>query len=353
MSPDEFAQPLRARPQRPVGPLADQVQVPGQLAARRDIDINAVQIRLDQGDQSGKVLAVAASSVAVVVVARLGAACSARMRAVDDLVDRHESVFIFDGPKRLLEAGIRRGGAGILIPTARLGKAVQKRTRSGTAPGEGILAEPEFLAHDGVACVRGLHVLCGPWDGDVEIQVEAQDGAGHEHDEDTKRRVLEVGDLDLHAAELDAPANIRVWRGRLEAHVLPIRALDVLEVVAALGIERLEVLGENDQRVPDEQVREVRGQEVVHAAVEQFLLQPFVDDQVRVHVLVAQARVLGNVGAVAGVTGFGDAPAVVLERLFAELFGRAVVDGARDLVPSHIRVDEKAFVDGRGGRQGQ
>lgn len=122
-----------------------------------------------------------------------------------------------------------------------------------------MLAEVELVLQHGVAGVGGLHVLVDLGDGDVEVEVEGEDGAGDEDDEDGEGGVFEVGDLDLHGPELDAPADAVVGGGRLEAHVLPVCALDVFEVVGLVEIEFLQVLGEDDEGVPDEEVREVGG----------------------------------------------------------------------------------------------
>jgi hypothetical protein len=62
----------------------------------------------------------------------------------------------------------------------------------------------------------------------------------------------------------------------------------------------------------------VCGEPRVHAPVHELLLDVLVDDEVGVEVFFAQARVVGDVGGVGGVAGFGDAPAVVLEGLWGE-----------------------------------
>ena len=83
----------------------------------------------------------------------------------------------------------------------------------------------------------GFHVFGGAGDGDVEVQIEAEDCPRDEYDEDGESGVLKVGDLNFHRAELHTPADVCVvWR-RLEAHVLPVCGLDVFEVVCFIEVE--------------------------------------------------------------------------------------------------------------------
>ena len=138
---------------------------------------------------------------------------------------------------------------------------------------EGVFAEPELAVEHGVSLVCRFHVFGGAWDGDVEVEVEGEDGAGEEDDEDGEGGVFEVGHGDFHAAELDAPAYVGVCWGRLKAHVLPVRGLDVLEVVGSGRVERFEILIEDNDGIADEKVGEVCCQSVVHAAIEEFLFE--------------------------------------------------------------------------------
>lgn len=98
--------------------------------------------------------------------------------------------------------------------------------------------------------------------------------------------------MDFHGAEFDAPADVAVGRGRFEAHVLPVGGLEVLEMVGFGEVEGLEIFSEDDDRVADEEVGEVCGKEVIHAAIYEALFDGFVDDKVRVHVLLSQSGVL-------------------------------------------------------------
>ena len=57
---------------------------------------------------------------------------------------------------------------------------------------------------------------------DIEIHVEAENGARKKNDEHRKRGILEVGHLDLHGSEFYPPSNGRVDGGRFKADSLPI-----------------------------------------------------------------------------------------------------------------------------------
>ena len=89
--------------------------------------------------------------------------------------------------------------------------------------GERVLAEVEFLVEYAVAGVSCFHVLGCSLDGDVEVQVETENGPGNKDDEDTESGIFEIGHLHLHRAEFDSPANVSlVWWWWLEAHGLPV-----------------------------------------------------------------------------------------------------------------------------------
>lgn len=165
--------------------------------------------------------------------------------------------------------------------------------------------------------MRRLHVLCCPDDRDVEVQLEAQDRARDEHDKDRKGCVLEVCHLDLHRAELDAPADIGISWGWLKADVLPVCGLKVFKVVRFGEIEVLKVLGEDDEWVADEEVGEMGSEEGVHAAIDETSMKGGVDYEVRIVMFGPKAGVFRYVGGVRGVAGFGDAPAVMFQGLLA------------------------------------
>lgn len=283
---DEGAEPARRRPELAAGPAPDQVQVGVELAAGLDVDVDGVQVALDDGDQARE------PAVAAVV--------GRRRRPVDHLVDRHQGILILDGRERGRGPAAAAATAAPMVAAASRGGvgAGGGGAAGGQAGGEGVLAEVELPLEDGVAGMGGLHVLVDAGDGDVEVEAEAEDGAGDEDDEDGEGGVLEVGHLDLHGAELDAPPDVGARRRRLEPHVLPVGALDVLEVVRLAHVELLEVLAEDHDRVPDEQVCEVRREPVVHPALDELRLDRLVDDQVRIHILLSQTWVSADVRGV-------------------------------------------------------
>lgn len=270
---DKVPDPAGGGGQLARGAAADEVKVGGQVATRLDVDVDRVQVALDDGDQAGEVVVVVGVVVVIVGAARRGS------RAVDDLVDGHEAVFVVHGADGRRAAAEGRGGArGATAATGAAGR-------------EQVPPEPELLLQDGVAGVGRLHVLVDALDGDVKVEVEGKDGAGDEDDEDGEGSVLKVGHLDLHGAELYPPADVVVGGRRLEAHVLPVGRLEVLKVVRLFEVQPLEVLGEDDDWVADEEVGKMRRQEIVHSPLDELRLDILVDDEVGVHVFWTEAVV--------------------------------------------------------------
>ena len=104
--------------------------------------------------------------------------------------------------------------------------------------------------------------------------------------------------------------------------MLPICRLQILEVFDGLEVELLEIFLEDDDRVADEEMSEVGGEWLIHATLKEPLLELGMHYEIWVEVFLAEARVLGDVGRVGGIPGFGYAPAVVLERLSGFVRGR-------------------------------
>ncbi len=107
--------------------------------------------------------------------------------------------------------------------------------------------------------VGGLHILGCFGNGDVKVQVEAEDCARDEHDEDGESGVFKVGDLDFHWAKFNPPASVFVVWWRLEAHVLPVGGLQIFKVVGFVKVEGFEVFSEDDNGVTDEEVCKMGG----------------------------------------------------------------------------------------------
>lgn len=89
--------------------------------------------------------------------------------------------------------------------------------------------EPEAFVQDGIAVVRLVHVVVDLGEGNVEVQIVLEDDAVEEHEEDSKRSILELGQLDVHRPEFHTPADVGVGRRRLEPHCLPVGRLNVLQ----------------------------------------------------------------------------------------------------------------------------
>ena len=126
---------------------------------------------------------------------------------------------------------------------------------------EWILPEPKLLLQHRILPMCCLHILICLRNWDVKVQAERQDRSCDEHYENAKRCVLEICDLDLHWSELNTPADIVPFWRWLKADMLPVCALEVLEVVSCDEVELFEILGEDDDGVPDEEMSKVRCEE--------------------------------------------------------------------------------------------
>ncbi len=97
MPPDKLPDPLRAGPERAVGSTTDEVQIAGQVAADADGEVETVEVRVEDGEEARE------------VGCRGGG-------AVDDLVDGHLGVFVFDWAEgrggRSAEIAVQVGGGG-------------------------------------------------------------------------------------------------------------------------------------------------------------------------------------------------------------------------------------------------
>ena len=133
----------------------------------------------------------------------------------------------------------------------------------------------------------GIHVFGRAWDGKVEVQLEAQYGAGDKHDEYGEGGVFEIGHLDLHRAELNAPADVGVGGRGFEANVLPVGRLQILEMVGFAEVELIEVFGEDYQGVADEEMGKVGGEKGIHAAGNEAGVDGGIDDELGIVVLRA------------------------------------------------------------------
>jgi hypothetical protein len=74
-------------------------------------------------------------------------------------------------------------------------------------------------------------------------------------------------------------------------------------MVRFVEVEGFEIFGEDDYRVADEEVREVRGEDGIHASAHELLLEVRVEYEVRVKIFISEAGVERDVGAVCCVAG--------------------------------------------------
>ena len=78
--------------------------------------------------------------------------------------------------------------------------------------------------------------------------------------------------------------------------MLPIRRLQIFEVVSTIEIKLFEVFAEDDDRVTNEKVGEVCSEEVIHTAVEETLFEGVVNDEIGIMVFFSKSWVLRDVG---------------------------------------------------------
>jgi len=80
------------------------------------------------------------------------------------------------------------------------------------------------------------HTLLHLGNRDVKVQTKGENDAGDKDDKNGKRGVFEIRDLDFHGTEFDTPAYVGTWGWGFEAHVLPVRGLEVFEMVVVYGV---------------------------------------------------------------------------------------------------------------------
>lgn len=69
--------------------------------------------------------------------------------------------------------------------------------------------------------------------------------------------------------------------------MLPVGGLKIFKVVSFVEIKCLEIFGEDNNGVTDEQMREMGGKQVVHAAVNQALFNVLVNNEIRIEILTS------------------------------------------------------------------
>eukprot|EP00968_Pinguiococcus_pyrenoidosus_P007658 scaffold517_cov255-Pinguiococcus_pyrenoidosus.AAC.32 len=198
----------------------------------------------------------------------------------------------------------------------------------------------KLLIQNCVSLSRALEVFVHGRNRQVEEEIKREDGAAQQHEERGEGRVLEIGQLVLHRAELDAPARVAAARRGLPAHAIPVRALQRVKVLGALVVIDLGHRSlEHDQRIAIEQRRHVHRQRLIDATVLQRLDVVLRNGNVQV---VQRLRELA--AALASVAGHlflrVVAGPLVGRRFQASLRRRPVVHRHRDDVPARVRVDQ-------------
>lgn len=143
---DGLPYPIGVGLQFAAGTFADEVQVAGKTAAGLHVDVHAAEVRLDQGDQARK--------------CRLS---SVGPLAVDDLVNSHQGMFVFDW------AHWRGGTYGSIEPSR--WSTIGRRAVGAPVPSRGhdIGTKVKFFMQNGVPFVCSLHVCSGEGNRQVEV----------------------------------------------------------------------------------------------------------------------------------------------------------------------------------------
>mmetsp|Transcript_27173 Transcript_27173/g.72100 ORF Transcript_27173/g.72100 Transcript_27173/m.72100 type:complete len:467 (+) Transcript_27173:642-2042(+) len=230
--------------------------------------------------------------------------------------------------------------------------------------------EPESLGCASLAALRNLHIPLDLRHGNVQVELGFKDRAGQEHDKGREGSVLKVGDLDLHASELHPPTNVAliraaqgtlVRRWRLPTQCLPIGALQIFPMVDVMLVVKVETIAEEHQRVTREQVSDVPGERLIHAALHQAPHVLFVQDQ-RYVVVLRRFRSLSNVAVDGVVPRLRQRPhtppcqplipSPCTGRSHAATLGwRAVVNRLRQLAPACVVVANPAAHEWRSCRE--
>mmetsp|Transcript_2084 Transcript_2084/g.5073 ORF Transcript_2084/g.5073 Transcript_2084/m.5073 type:complete len:318 (-) Transcript_2084:1193-2146(-) len=230
---DEFPHPSRGREDFTPCPLQNEVQVALQANADNGVAPYEVKVYLAKGNQAWKIV-----------------------RAAKDFAKRH------------LCGHIRSLRSHPFLPL--VVHAWRKN----------VPAKPKLFLRTSLAPLSDTHVLLHLRNRNVERQVQNENDTRQQHDKHCERRILEVGDLQLHAAELNAPTDVvlgcsgedaLVRRRRLPTHRLPVGALQILEVVDVDPVVQVDAVLVDHERVAREKVRDMTRQDLVAAAVDQAL----------------------------------------------------------------------------------
>mmetsp|Transcript_69480 Transcript_69480/g.165660 ORF Transcript_69480/g.165660 Transcript_69480/m.165660 type:complete len:514 (+) Transcript_69480:447-1988(+) len=231
---------------------------------------------------------------------------------------------------------------------------------------QGIRAEPQKLLRASRPAARHRHVLLHFGHGDAQVQLQIQNGPGHEDDEADEGGVLEVGHLQLHGPKLHAPADVvgvfvaqlaLVGRRRLPAEGLPVGGLEILPVVDVTAVIQLHTVRKDHERIRCEEMGNVLCEDLVDTSVAKLVQVTCFEDHGKV---VKLCGVLADVAVHAVVPrlaqGCRTCPSEALvagATASAALGGCSVVHGLSDLAPAHIVIANPAAKERRRSRQCQ
>lgn len=74
-------------------------------------------------------------------------------------------------------------------------------------------------------------------------------------------------------------------------------------MIALLQVQRLEIFGEDHDGIPNEEMGKVCGEEIVHSAIHESLLDILIHHEIGIEIFLSQTGVLGrDVGGVGGIS---------------------------------------------------
>lgn len=126
--------------------------------------------------------------------------------------------------------------------------------------GTEILSEEHFVLRKGFSLVRALEVLVEETDRNVEIETQFRvaDHSSQKSAQDNEGSFFFVSYNVLHRPEFHQEAYVlTIVLGHFESHVIPVAAVDSIEVLSRRNVVFNDQVGEDDQDFPHEQVPEV------------------------------------------------------------------------------------------------
>lgn len=170
---------------------------------------------------------------------------------VDNLVQGQKTEFFFVKGKRVFA---------LHTTSLVVASEASKRLRGPSVP-----PEPDEAVYHRVSLLSVVHGLRDEVEGNVKGKVVGDDGSGDKIHKDGEGRVVRVAKLHLHGSEFNAPSTVIAIR-ELEVNVLP-DALKRRKNLHAIRVAMLRnITAREEEWVPGEDVREMRGEELIHSA---------------------------------------------------------------------------------------